>query len=74
MRFTKAVNRACSLFALQQEETHMDLSDLQYVHYMVSKQAVTSMNKAEKKKSIARQRLHLMKLVGSASGGCLFVK
>lgn len=42
----------------------MDLSDLQYVHYMVSKQAAISTNTGRGRKSIVRHNLHLMQLLG----------
>lgn len=79
MRFSEGipgnVNSERSLFfALQREKAPMDLSDLQCVHYMVSKLAVISMNTSRKRKSIAKHGLHLMKLLDSVSGGCLFVK
>lgn len=42
----------------------MDLSDLQYVYYMVSKLAVISMNTGRKRKSIAKPQPSLDEITG----------
>ncbi len=52
----------------------MDLSEQQYVYYMVSKLAVISMSTGRKRKSITKHSLLLMKLLDSVCGDCLFVK